>query len=147
MSSARRLAGSRGDITCQIEDLGEAQPIDDAVELVGRRMGAGQFRAPDLAAALQRVSGLVYAPLAPHLTNVSHLIVCPDGQLSRLPFEMLRMSKPGGPPNPDRHPKLVRSCHGEIKQAGSAFSMCVQTVARSKHSWRIRASLRRLLQF
>jgi CHAT domain-containing protein len=32
---------------------------------------------------------LVYAPLAKHLTNVSHLIICPDGQLSRLPFEML----------------------------------------------------------
>ena len=32
---------------------------------------------------------MVYAPLAKHLTNVSHLIICPDGQLSRLPFEML----------------------------------------------------------
>ena len=40
--------------------------------------------------AVQRVSELVYGPLAQHLTNVSHLIVCPDGQLSRLPFEMLR---------------------------------------------------------
>ncbi|MEI9961008.1 MAG: CHAT domain-containing protein [Limisphaerales bacterium] len=30
-----------------------------------------------------------YAPLAAYLTNVSHLIVCPDGQLSRLPFEAL----------------------------------------------------------
>ena len=72
--------------------------MDDAVEPVGRRRGAGQFRAPDLAVAWQRVSGLVYATLAPHLTNVSHLIVCPDGQLSRLPFEMLLVSKPGGPP-------------------------------------------------
>ena len=35
------------------------------------------------------MSDLVYAPLAKHLTNVSHLIICPDGQLSRLPFEML----------------------------------------------------------
>ncbi|MEO5802765.1 MAG: CHAT domain-containing protein [Verrucomicrobiota bacterium] len=38
---------------------------------------------------LQRLSELVYAPLAKYLTNVSHLIICPDGQLSRLPFEML----------------------------------------------------------
>ena len=38
---------------------------------------------------MQRVSQLVYGPLAKHLTNVSHLIICPDGQLSRLPFEML----------------------------------------------------------
>ena len=35
------------------------------------------------------MSELVYAPLARHLSNVSHLIVCPDGQLSRVPFEML----------------------------------------------------------
>ncbi len=40
----------------------------------------------------------MYTPLAPHLTNVSHLIVCLDGQLSRLPFEMLLVSKPGGLP-------------------------------------------------
>jgi CHAT domain-containing protein len=32
---------------------------------------------------------LVYEPLAGHLTNVLHLIICPDGQLSRVPFEML----------------------------------------------------------
>ncbi len=40
---------------------------------------------------------LVYAPLARHLTNVSHLIVCPDGQLSRVPFEMLLVSGRGEP--------------------------------------------------
>jgi CHAT domain-containing protein len=52
-------------------------------------MSAGQFEAKDLAGALEQLSGLVYAPLARHLTNVSHLIICPDGQLSRVPFEML----------------------------------------------------------
>jgi CHAT domain-containing protein len=36
-----------------------------------------------------------YAPLAPYLTNVSHLIVCPDGQLSRLPFEALPCGQNG----------------------------------------------------
>ena len=70
-------------------DLGEAAPINDAVELICKRMSAGQFAAKDLAVALQRLSNLVYAPLAKHLTNISHLILCPDGQLSRLPFEML----------------------------------------------------------
>ena len=70
-------------------DLGEAAPINEAVELVCKRMSAGQFAAKDLSPALQRLSDLVYAPLVKHLTNVSHLIVCPDGQLSRLPFEML----------------------------------------------------------
>ena len=72
------LAKDSTNVVMQRVDLDEAQPMDDAVELVGRRMGAGQFRAPDLAAAWQRVSRLVSAPLAPHLTNVSHLIVCPD---------------------------------------------------------------------
>jgi CHAT domain-containing protein len=48
-----------------------------------------QYRARDVQPALQKLSDLVYAPLAKHLTNVSHLIICPDGQLSRLPFEML----------------------------------------------------------
>ena len=53
--------------------------------------------AKDLEAALQRVSELAYAPLARHLTNVSHLIVCPDGQLSRVPYEMLLVSGRGEP--------------------------------------------------
>jgi tetratricopeptide (TPR) repeat protein len=75
-------------------DLGEADPINDAVELVCKRIAAGQFSAKELPPALQKLSQLVYAPLARHLTNVSHLIICPDGQLSRLPFEMLS-SSPG----------------------------------------------------
>jgi CHAT domain-containing protein/tetratricopeptide (TPR) repeat protein len=70
-------------------DLGEAGWIDGAVELVSKRMSAGQYLANDLPLALQKVSELVYGPLAKHLKNVSHLIICPDGQLSRMPFEML----------------------------------------------------------
>jgi hypothetical protein len=75
----------------EVVDLGEAAPINDAVELICKRMSANppQYRARDLSPAFQRLSDLVYAPLARHLTNVSHLIVCPDGQLSRLPFELL----------------------------------------------------------
>ena len=83
------LAHDSTNVVVERVDLGEAAPINDAVELVCKRMSAGQFAAKDLSPALQRLSDLVYAPLAPHLTNVSHLIVCPDGQLSRLPFEML----------------------------------------------------------
>jgi len=92
------LAKDSTNVVVERVDLGEAAPIDEAVELLCRRMGAGQFRAKDLEAALQRVSELVYAPLARHLTNVSHLIVCPDGQLSRVPFEMLLVSGSGGTP-------------------------------------------------
>src|SRR5437879_5537141 len=57
--------------------------------MICKRMSAAQFRAKDLAPAWQRLSDLVYAPLAKQLTNVSHLIVCPDGQLGRIPFEAL----------------------------------------------------------
>jgi len=71
-------------------DLGAAAPINEAVGFICTRMSEGRgYAAPDLRAAAQTVSDLVYAPLAKYLTNVSHMIVCPDGQLSRLPFEML----------------------------------------------------------
>jgi CHAT domain-containing protein len=83
------LAADSTNVAVERVDLGEAAPINEAVELVCKRMSAGQFAAQDVSPALQRLSQLVYAPLAPHLTHVAHLIVCPDGQLSRLPFEML----------------------------------------------------------
>jgi CHAT domain-containing protein len=83
------LGGDSAKVVVMRVDLGEAAPIDEAVELVCKRMSAGQFAAKDLPAALQKLSQLVYAPLAEHLKNVSHLIICPDGQLSRVPFEML----------------------------------------------------------
>jgi CHAT domain-containing protein/tetratricopeptide (TPR) repeat protein len=83
------LARDSTNVVVERVDLGEAAPINDAVELVCKRMSAGQFAAKDLAPALQRLSQLIYTPLAPYLTKVSHLVVCPDGQLSRLPFEML----------------------------------------------------------
>jgi CHAT domain-containing protein len=70
-------------------DLGEAQPIDAAVDVIVRRMSAGQYRAKDLQSATETLSQLVYAPLAKHMENVWHLLICPDGQLSRVPFEML----------------------------------------------------------
>ncbi len=89
------LARDFTNIVVERVDLGEAAPINEAVELVCKRMSAGQFAAKDLSPALQQLSQLVYAPLARHLTNVSHLIVCPDGQLSRLPFEALPCGQNG----------------------------------------------------
>ncbi|NJM54962.1 MAG: tetratricopeptide repeat protein [Verrucomicrobiae bacterium] len=83
------LARDSTNLVVERVDLGEVAPIDEAVAVVLRRFSAGQFRARDAQEALQRLSDLIYAPLAKHLTNVSHLIVCPDGQLGRLPFEML----------------------------------------------------------
>jgi CHAT domain-containing protein len=73
-------------------DLGEAAPINEEIEFICKRMSSGMgYRRDDVPAALRRLGDLVYAPMAKYLTNVSHLIVCPDGQLSRLPFEMLRV--------------------------------------------------------
>jgi CHAT domain-containing protein/Tfp pilus assembly protein PilF len=83
------LVGGSANVVVERVDLGEAAPIDDAVGLIAKRFAAGQYRAKDLSPAFQRLSDLVYVPLAKHLTNVSHLIICPDGQLSRIPFEML----------------------------------------------------------
>jgi CHAT domain-containing protein/tetratricopeptide (TPR) repeat protein len=83
------LTTTSTDILVERVDLGQAAPINDFVAVVCKRMSAGQFAAKDLAAALRRLSELVYTPLAGHLKGVSHIIVCPDAQLSRVPFEML----------------------------------------------------------
>jgi CHAT domain-containing protein len=86
------LARDSTNLMVERVDLGEAAPIDEAVEFICKRMCSGMgYKRDDVTAALQRLGDLVYAPLARHLTNVSHLIVCPDGQLSRVPFEMLRV--------------------------------------------------------
>jgi CHAT domain-containing protein/tetratricopeptide (TPR) repeat protein len=89
------LAKTTTNLVVDRVDLGDAAPIDEVVELLCRRMGAGQYRARDVEPALRRLSMLVFAPLAPQLTKVSHLIVCPDGELSRVPFEMLPVPSDG----------------------------------------------------
>jgi CHAT domain-containing protein/predicted metal-dependent hydrolase len=83
------LVGDSADVVVERVDLGEAAPTDEAVGIIAKRFAEGQYRAKDLAAAFQRLSDLVYLPLAKHLTNVSHLIICPDGQLNRLPFDLV----------------------------------------------------------
>jgi CHAT domain-containing protein len=85
------LVGDSAEIGVQRLDLGEAASIDDAVTVIGKRFAAEQYHAKDLRPALQRLSELVYVPLAKHLSSVSHLIICPDGQLNRLPFELLQV--------------------------------------------------------
>jgi len=99
-------------------ELGEAAPINAAAETVGGRMSAGQYAAKDLTPALQKLSESIYAPLAKYLTNVSHLIICPDGQLSRLPFEML--SHDGRFLNEDKVISYVGSGREIVRLARSA---------------------------
>lgn len=87
------LSRDSTDAVVERVDLGEAALINEAVEIVCRRMSAGQYAAKDLRTALSRLADLLYTPLAKHLGDVSHLVICPDGQLSRLPFEMLPVGK------------------------------------------------------
>jgi CHAT domain-containing protein len=83
------LAKDATNIVVERVDLGEAAPINDAIGNVCKQMSAGHFAGKNLPAAMKRLSGLIYGPIGSHLANASHLLVCPDGQLSRLPFEML----------------------------------------------------------
>src|ERR1019366_9614580 len=86
------LARGSTNVVVERVDLGEAAPINEAVESICNQMSSDIGYASDhVLPKSQRLGDLVYAPLARHLTNVSHLIVCPDGQLSRVPFEMLRV--------------------------------------------------------
>lgn len=70
-------------------DLGKGSPIDQAIGRLLYQFSAGHMESPIAKTNLLILSQLIYAPLASHLANVSHLIICPDGQLSRVPFEML----------------------------------------------------------
>ena len=81
--------------TVVIVDLGQSALVNAAVielhELFAKKLIAPKRLEP----VLQRLGALLYAPLAPYLTNVAHLIICPDGQLGRLPFELLQIDVKG----------------------------------------------------
>ena len=83
------LAKDSTNLVVERVELGEAAPINEAVRQWHQLLAEKRIAPQRLDPVLQRLSALVYAPLARHLTNVPHLIVCPDGQLSRVPFEVL----------------------------------------------------------
>ena len=68
--------------------LGEAAPIDAAADAVLAALQA-PIRTEATRTALQRLDALVVAPLRDQLTEVSHLILAPDGKLNLVPFEGL----------------------------------------------------------
>jgi CHAT domain-containing protein len=68
--------------------LGEAAPIDDAVDAVLAEMHQDP-RAGATRAALQHLDALVLEPLRARLGNISHVILSPDGKLNLVPFEAL----------------------------------------------------------
>jgi CHAT domain-containing protein/tetratricopeptide (TPR) repeat protein len=68
--------------------LGAAAPIDAGVDAVLAAMHKGT-NSGMAKAALQHLDTLVFAPLRGPLTNVSHVILSPDGKLNLVPFEAL----------------------------------------------------------
>ena len=80
-------------------DLGPAKTIEAAVReaLDGLRpaaSGRGITRTDDREAnksqdSLQRLSELLWTPLAPHFKGIERIVVSPDGMLCGLPFEVL----------------------------------------------------------
>lgn len=76
-------------------DLGDAAPIDEAIAQLHQLLSDKRIAPSRLGPVLARLSGLVYAPLKTYLTNIPHVIICPDGELGRLPFEMLPVGTAG----------------------------------------------------
>ncbi len=76
-------------------DLGEVAPINAAVAEMHQLFAEKRIAPMRLEPVLRRLGALIYAPMARHLTNVEHLFICPDGQLGRLPFELLPVDAKG----------------------------------------------------
>jgi CHAT domain-containing protein/Tfp pilus assembly protein PilF len=68
--------------------LGEAAPIDAAVDAVLAALQS-PVRTEATRTALQQLDALVVTPMRDQLTEISHLIVAPDGKLNLIPFEAL----------------------------------------------------------
>ncbi|MGG6295593.1 tetratricopeptide repeat protein [Leptolyngbya sp. AN02str] len=84
-----------------VVDLGEAAVIDDAVQSFGRLLQdptadprsatVNVERHPDAVEAVTgQIQSLVFDPIAPYLQGRQHLLISPDSQLNRLPFEALQ---------------------------------------------------------
>lgn len=85
----------------QAIDLGDAAKIDAAVQSFARvlqdhsadfqRAAAIPTIRPDVVEGVtDTLKTLVFDPIAPYLQNAQHLLISPDGQLNRLPFEALQ---------------------------------------------------------
>jgi CHAT domain-containing protein/Tfp pilus assembly protein PilF len=68
--------------------LGEAAPIDAAVDAALAALRP-HVRTGTTRTALKQLDALVVTPLRGQLTEVSHLILAPDGKLNLVPFEAL----------------------------------------------------------
>jgi CHAT domain-containing protein/tetratricopeptide (TPR) repeat protein len=86
----------------KLVDLGEAEAIDEAVanwraEFTGslRSIGAlGEAAAEErLAQRAKALYDLAFAPIEPHLSDCSSVVIAPDGQLNLVPFGALAVGR------------------------------------------------------
>lgn len=70
----------------QWADLGEAEVIDDAIATLSDQL----YDPTSLpATAARQLAVLIMNPIAAYIDGVEHLLISPDSQLNRLPFEVL----------------------------------------------------------
>jgi CHAT domain-containing protein len=69
------------------QDLGEGEAIDQAVDRFNRTL---VDRSQSPVATSRALAALILDPILPALTEVQHLLIAPEGQLNRIPFEALR---------------------------------------------------------
>ncbi len=77
------------DGTLHWADLGEAAPIDTAIQQFRRALSTPARQATAVRRAGARLAAQVIAPIAPALTGIRRLLLSPDGQLNLIPFEAL----------------------------------------------------------
>ena len=79
-------------------DLGSAAAIDHAVQAFSRDLRIAtapiETSARDTQAG-ENLATLIFDPIAPYLTEQEHLLISPDSQLNRIPFEALQTGDTG----------------------------------------------------
>ena len=80
-------------------DLGNAAEIDAAVQAFSGDLRTAALPATraneEEGSASQLISALIFDPIAPYLTDREHLLISPDSQLNRIPFEALQTGAGG----------------------------------------------------
>ncbi|MBE7385875.1 MAG: tetratricopeptide repeat protein [Leptolyngbya sp. SIO1E4] len=79
-------------------DLGEAAAIDAAVNAFSRELRQGALSVSSLTsleAATRNLQSRIFDPIAPYLADQEHLLISPDSELNRIPFEALQTEAGG----------------------------------------------------